>query len=196
MDYYSTFLFVLVTSITPGPNNLSSFVFSASLGFKKTLNYVLGIVTGVIFVLILSGLLIHQISFYFENIASVLKWFAAAYIIYLAYKSLTMNVAKNTETPKAPSFINGLLLQLINPKGLMFALTLFSTFLLGIITKPIHVVFAALLVSCVTISCVSLWSFAGGFLMEHLKNKRILNIVRISLALLLVFFAISIIINT
>lgn len=193
MGINSILLFVLITSVTPGPNNLSSFIFSAALGYRKTLNYMLGIMTGTCLILLLSGILIELFIQYIENIEFILKWLAAAFIIYLAYKSLTLTVSRKVEISQSPSFISGLMLQLVNPKAIFYGITIYSSFLNGIISDHIQILISAILLSVVTFSMVSLWAFTGSAMMKLLRNDFILNIFGIFMAFILLFYAIRII---
>ncbi|KUK85720.1 MAG: Lysine exporter protein (LYSE/YGGA) [candidate division TA06 bacterium 34_109] len=55
IDFDVLIPFVLITTFTPGPNNLSSASMSINFGIKKTMNYIYGIVTGFFLLLLLCG---------------------------------------------------------------------------------------------------------------------------------------------
>jgi len=54
-------IFALVSSITPGPNNLMLMNSGAAFGIKKTIPHLLGVVFGFILMVMLVGLGIMQI---------------------------------------------------------------------------------------------------------------------------------------
>ena len=193
MEYYSTFLFVMITSITPGPNNISAFNFSLGQGYLRTLNYIFGIATGTCLVLFLSGLLIGTITGFLKEMEVYLRYIAAFYIVYLAYKSLKLNVSIDNQQPKSPSFLNGFVLQLVNPKAIFYAITLYSSFLALVTENHFSLGVSAIVLSMVTFLTVSLWAVSGSLLLRFLKNKKVIRAVGVGMALILVAFAINII---
>ena len=75
--------YVVATTFTPGPNNLSATSAGLKLGFTRALPHLAGIATGFFIVMLASG------SFNFvlrNNIAQVstwLKWIGFAYMLWL-----------------------------------------------------------------------------------------------------------------
>ncbi len=47
--------YVFVVTFTPGPNNIMSMVNASQYGYKKTLNFIFGVLTGFILIMILSS---------------------------------------------------------------------------------------------------------------------------------------------
>ena len=58
-------LFALVSSITPGPNNLMLMSSGANFGFKRTTPHLLGVTLGFMLMLVLVGLGIMQLCVLF-----------------------------------------------------------------------------------------------------------------------------------
>ena len=80
--------FVVITTFTPGPNNISSTSMGVLYGYKRTLNYLLGIATGFFFVMLLCGLVSTTLLSVFPAFEKVLRLIGAAYIIWLAVETL------------------------------------------------------------------------------------------------------------
>ena len=78
--------FALVSSITPGPNNLMLMASGANFGVKKTLPHMFGVAFGFCFMLFLVGLGIIQLFDAYPASYEVLKWFSVIYLTYLAIK--------------------------------------------------------------------------------------------------------------
>ena len=87
-------LFALVSSITPGPNNLMLMSSGANFGFKRTTPHLLGVTLGFMLMLVLVGLGIMQLFDLFPPSYLILKVFCIAYLLYLAFKIATSNAHK------------------------------------------------------------------------------------------------------
>ncbi|MEO9965982.1 MAG: LysE family translocator [Reichenbachiella sp.] len=183
--------FVLITSITPGPNNISSASMGMLLGYGKTLNYLLGISTGFFLLMLGCSLLSTSLLLHLPSAQRYLKYIGAAYIIWLAYRALSASYT-NESSHHLASFSKGLILQVVNPKGLVYGLTIFTTFLAGVngdytILLP-WMVFLAL----VCFGCVSVWALFGAAIQRYMKNQKIKLAINVILSLALVFTALDI----
>lgn len=107
--------FVLITSFTPGPNNISSASMGVLHGYKKSLNYLGGISCGFFFVMLVSGLVSTTLLAVFPPFESVLRIVGAGYILYLAYGILKASYTFEERDIRPLGFANGLMLQLVNP---------------------------------------------------------------------------------
>ncbi len=123
-------LFCMVTTLTPGPNNILLAHSGAHFGIKKTLPHVLGIRFGmtVLHLTILVGL--GELFTAWPDLQQLLSLLACAYIIYIAIK-IAANKTPGTGTKGNPmSFFQAASFQLINPKSWAMLLTASSVFTL------------------------------------------------------------------
>ncbi|WP_310735035.1 LysE family translocator [Pseudoalteromonas sp. MT33b] len=90
-------LFALVSSITPGPNNLILMSSGANFGFKRTTPHMFGVTLGFMLMLFLVGLGIMQLFDLFPLSYLILKVFCVVYLLYLAYKIATSNGQQHTK---------------------------------------------------------------------------------------------------
>ena len=168
----SAFLsYVLVMTFTPGPNNITCMAKSSMYGYKKTLTFILGICTGYFFVLIISS----YFNLILFNIIPKIKIFmgilGAVYMLYLAIKILKSrentndNNAMDSKINKngINSFFTGIVLQFINPKGIIFALTISSSFILPYYNSNSSIFLFALLLICIGFISLSSWALFGSF---------------------------------
>ena len=88
-------LFALITSITPGPNNLMLMASGANFGFARTVPHMMGITLGFMVMLLLVGFGLIRVFDAFPVIYSVLKILSLIYLIYLAYKIATAAPVQN-----------------------------------------------------------------------------------------------------
>ncbi len=77
--------FVIITTYTPGPNNISSASMGVLYGYKRTLPYLFGIILGFFVVLSLCGLLSGFLREKIPAFEQVLRIVGALYILWLAW---------------------------------------------------------------------------------------------------------------
>ena len=183
--------FVLVATFTPGPSNISSASMGVLHGYKKTLNYLVGLATGVFIMLLLSGLISTSLLSLFPAVESILRFAGAAYILYLAFGILKASYTFNETDQKPMGFVQGLLLNLLNPKLVVYGLTLFSAFLAPITGNIALLILAVGLLSAVAFCATSTWALFGMVIKTHLHQPRVKAMVNIILSLLLIYTAIK-----
>ncbi|MFO7848333.1 MAG: LysE family transporter, partial [Spirochaetia bacterium] len=76
--------YVFVTTFTPGPNNVSSASMGTNYGYRKTLRYIFGILSGFSMIMLLSGLVTESLIRFLPRLESVLRVLGALYMVYLA----------------------------------------------------------------------------------------------------------------
>jgi len=87
--------------------------------------------------------------------------------------------------------VHGFLLQILNPKLLIYAFTLFSAFL-ATMTKSITILLVvAALLALVAFCATSTWALFGTAIKTQLREPRLKTVINILLSLSLVYTAIS-----
>lgn len=184
--------YVLISTFTPGPSNISSASVAVLHGYKNTLNYQGGLAAGVFLVMLLSGWVSAALLGIFPVLEPVLRYIGAAYILYLAYGILKASYAFTDQNAARPlRFGNGLLLQVLNPKLIVYAFTLFSAFLAPLTGKVVLLALAAAVLAVISFSATSMWAIFGTTIKTYLHNPRLKTIVNILLSLSLVYAAVS-----
>ncbi len=194
LDLLPFFTFITVTTFTPGPNNVSSASMGLNFGYRKSLPYLFGILFGVAAVTFACGLISGPVLTAIPSVSRWLRWLGAAYILWLAWGTLRADwaIGGTNIAPRLMGFPQGVLLQLLNPKLFVFAVSLFATFLQPLAGKPLPLLILVLLLSVVDFSSISLWSLSGAALNRHIGNSMVRKAVNASLALLLVYTAVAI----
>ena len=99
--------FVVVTTFTPGPNNISSASMGVTYGYKKTFSYLMGISSGFFVVMMacayLSGALLNLLP----SAERYLRWVGACYILWLAISILHSNPSTPEPERTAKAFTKG-----------------------------------------------------------------------------------------
>jgi len=122
----------LLASASPGPATLAIAGTSMASGRVAGLMLAAGITTGSLFwsaaAALGLGTAMHANSWVFE----ALRYFGAAYLIFLAYRSARSAVSGKTISPRSETgsktalFTKGLLLHITNPKAILFFGALYS----------------------------------------------------------------------
>ncbi len=190
-NLFALLSFVLITTFTPGPNNISAASLGVVHGYKDTLNYQAGMAAGVWVMMILAAWVSASLLRYFPAIEPVLRWIGAAYILYLAFSILKASYAFDGGELKPLGFGRGFMLQLLNPKLVAYGLTLFATFLAPITSSLALLALAAALLAVTAFCATSTWALFGAAIKVYLRQPRVKTIVNILLALLLAYTAIE-----
>jgi len=183
--------YVLITSFTPGPSNISSASIGALHGYRNTLVYRVGLSAGVFLAMLLSGLISATLLGIFPVLEPVLRYVGGAYILYLAFGMLKASYTFTAENAKPLGFMHGVMLNLLNPKLIVYAFTLFSAFLAPVRGNAALLALAAALQTVVCFSAASTWALFGTAIKTYLHEPRLKLAVNILLSLSLVYAAIE-----
>ncbi len=196
-------LYIFVVSFTPGPNNIISMVNASKYGFKKSLEFSAGVFAGFFVIMILSSYFNLLFFNLIPKIAIFMQIFGSLFMLYLAYKIMhstkkeDQNQAtfKNnetiveTETKEINLFVTGVTLQFVNPKAILYAVTVVSNFIIPYYKSNIALILFSLFLSFVCILSTGSWALFGSLFNKFLSNyEKQFNIV---MGLLLVYTAIS-----
>ncbi len=192
IDWAPFFAFFLSTTLSPGPNNIASAGNGLQYGYKKTLPFLSGIVCGILITMLAIALVSSAISHYIPQFQLYLKIIGGTYILWLAYRSLraTYQFEKNEQPPL--TFINGFLLQFVNPKLIFFGLTLFTGFLQPLTGSMGYLFTAAVALSGWSFLATSIWAGAGSVIFNYFDNPTVKRIFNLVIAAMLVYAALNI----
>jgi threonine/homoserine/homoserine lactone efflux protein len=120
--------FSFVMSISPGPVNMVILSSGASYGVRQTFPFVSGATLGFTLLLLCIGLGLYEVVQLFPDFLRYLALAGAAFIIYLGYLIASSAPKLSIEKQKRPTFIQGFLLQWLNPKAWMACMSGVSLF--------------------------------------------------------------------
>src|SRR5829696_7103366 len=103
-DFLPALSFILISTFTPGPNNISSATMGALHGFRNTVNYLLGIMVGFLLVMFICAVGSSWVLHLFPGIEALLRYIGAAYTLYLAYGVLKASYSFEGESAKPLGF--------------------------------------------------------------------------------------------
>lgn len=185
LDFLSALiLFALVSSGTPGPNNLMLMASGANYGFARSLPHMLGISVGFSGMIVLVGAGLLQVFDTYPITALLLKTVSVVYLSYLAWKIATAAPIKKESRHGTPmTFLQAAAFQWINPKAWAMALTALSVYA----PSQTLVAFAlvALVFGLVNLPAIAIWTLMGQQMARVLTNPLRLQIFNWSMAGLL-----------
>ena len=170
-DLIALILFCSAAAFSPGPNNFMASYSAFNFGLKKTLPIIYGVTFGF-------PLLIFSINFglsiifkRYPEIQKIITIAGTLFLIYMAYKIATTKNSENKEIKNPATFINIVLFQFINPKAVICAAFMTSTFISqeNFVKDSIIVIAVAIIISFLSI--VS-WSLLGKYITIGESEKR------------------------
>lgn len=195
IDLIPLISFVIVTTFTPGPNNISSASMGVIYGYKKAFNYLVGIASGFFIVMIACAYLSSVLLTVIPLAERYLRWIGACYILWLAIGTLRSSYSFSETDQVAKAFTKGFILQLFNPKVAVYGLILYSTFLAPISNRLDYLSLSALVFAFTAFVATSTWALFGAAIKKKLKNSSFKKIVNISLSILLIYTAIELLVG-
>ncbi len=180
--------FAIITSITPGPNNLMVMASGANFGVRRTLPHMAGVLLGFNFMIWMVGAGLIGVLEAIPASFVVLKILSAGFLLFLAWK--IANAAAPGEDPKAVAgkpltFFQAAAFQWVNPKA--WALSLAAV---GAYASDAHPVLSLAAVAVIFLAAgvpsVGTWLLLGTQLRRFLTNGARLRIFNWTCAALLV----------
>lgn len=187
MDGLPGFLLAaLALAGSPGPATLSLAAAGAAFGTRRVAGYFLGILIGMVGVMAIVASGMVGLLLALPGVAPVVTAVAAIYFVWLAWRIATAPpLAEDAGERRPPSFVGGLGLSLINPKGYAAMAALFSGFVLLRGQVALDVAFKTgvltLLIAAVNVA----WVGAGALLTRFFRDPRTNRIVNVTFAVLL-----------
>ena len=186
MLIFSLAVFFLI--ITPGPGVLSTAGVGAAYGLKPGIKYIFGLFLGtnLVALIVVSGL--ATVIFSFPYVRTILLFLSSSYIIYLAIRiGFYGSDIRFLKSHLAPGVLQGVILQLINPKAYVVNLAFYSGFGFYPTNFIIEVLLKLLISNLIWIPIHFLWLYAGVLFYELPMNRSSKFVVRIIMSLSLIF---------
>jgi len=184
--FLALLVYALVTSITPGPNNLMLLASGVNFGIVRTIPHMLGISIGFFVLLLAVGFGLGAVLTAVPALHTALKVAGAAYLLYLAWKIATSRSLGNKgEAEVRPMrFIDAAAFQWVNPKAWVMAITAMAVY-----ANAGHPFISVMLISAaftiVNLPSVSIWAGFGTALRGFLSDPARLKWFNIAMGVLL-----------
>lgn len=177
--------FAVVSSVTPGPNNLMLMTSGANFGFRRTIPHMAGISVGFGVMLILVGIGLARVFEMWPVTLLMLKIASISYLLFLAWKITRAGTPGKGETSGKPfTFLQAAAFQWVNPKAWAMALSAISLYADS--SSLMSIALVALVFMLINFPNVSMWALIGTKVQAFLSSPRRLGIFNWSMAVLLV----------
>lgn len=169
LEVFLTYLpYALISTFTPGPNNLMSLYSVSSGGWRKGGRVILGILAGFSSVMIMVIAFCNELANYAPEVVKHLKYVGAAYILWLAFHIAMSRPSGSSE--RSLSFRSGLILALSNVKVILYLITIFTAYVIpsgaGFAEMLAH---GAIIIAITAVSWCT-WGTAGSIMQRFLAR--------------------------
>ncbi|WP_413373043.1 LysE family translocator [Paenibacillus taichungensis] len=189
MNLTSFFIYCIVVTFTPGPSNIVILTSVGQVGPRKTMEYVWGATVAFGLLLAASALLNHLLAEVLPGILHVMQIVGSVYMIYLAYQVYKMG-STETASKQVTGFLNGLIMQFVNPKVVLFTFTVIPSYVLPYYDSTMSTFLFVIIITIIGFLAYSSWVVFGSvfrtLLNRHQKAASIL------MALFLLYSAIMV----
>ena len=179
-------IFIIVVAFSPGPNNFLASYSGFNFGIKKTAPLIFGVTFGfpILLIAVNSGLMI--VFKQFEMFQEIITILGSIFLVYLSYKIATTGKTKVKDIKNPAKFLNMLIFQFINPKAVIVAIIMVSTFISqkeNFLRDTLIVVSFSIFFSFLSISS---WTLLGKFLQRFANNEKFLRVYNYVMSFLLI----------
>lgn len=191
-----------VLAVAPGPDNLFVLLQSAMYGAKAGIFVTLGLCVGVLIQTLMAAFGVAAVVAASPTLLLIVQLAGAAYLLYLAWGAWRAPVGNEDEEsaakyPKLTHFQlwrRGILMNITNPKVLIFFLAFFPQFIIKGSTETqvmIQMLIMGLtfLVCTLVVFCTVAW--CAGTLADRLRNPKVQTILNKTSAVIFIILAVS-----
>lgn len=189
-------LYAISVMWTPGPVNTVMLNTGIRQGAKKTLPFLGGVFLAMALLVIIYGFFGKILADYISMIIFYVSLIGSGYMFYLAYKLITSRVSLNSDAQFDLKFQQGFLMQFFNPKGTLCALPIATIYLPALNPNWLSIIGIGFLVSAIGgIGVFTIYALTGSLLKQLIKKPIIFQIINYIMAALLIYLAITLIID-
>lgn len=184
-------LFSLVTSITPGPNNMMLMTSGLNHGARRSLPHLFGIAVGFPAMLAAVGLGLGAAFRLYPLLHEAIRVVGSVYMLFLAWKIANAGNPEAGESLAAPfTFLQAAAFQWVNPKAWVIAVSAIALY-----TVPDSMAADLTALVLVYAACggasMAVWLFLGVGLRRFISDARRLRLFNVTMAVLLVLSVLS-----
>jgi len=179
-------LFALVSSITPGPNNLMLAASGLTFGFRRSVPHMLGVTGGFMAMLVAVGCGLGTLFLRWPPAHAALQAAGSLYLLWLAWRIARAGpVAGGAAAGRPFTFLQAAAFQWVNPKAWVMAVGVVAAY-----TPPAgfyaNLAVAALICGAVNLPSIGVWTACGSALRQALRRPAAVRAFNLAMALLLV----------
>ena len=177
MDIASFIVYCIIVTFTPGPANIVILSTAHHYGPKKAMAFTYGSTLALGALLCMSAALNAWLVAFIPKILTGMQIVGTLYMVCLAYKIYQSDASESADS-KTGTFASGFLMQFLNPKVVLFALTVIPGFILPNYSDELSVSLSVIAITCIGFLALVTWALFGAILKRLMRNHtRIVNII-------------------
>ncbi len=168
-------LFAFVGAVSPGPVNVMATYAGAQFGWRKASIHVLGASVAYVLVVFICGVALGEMSQGIPLLVPVMRWVGSLYLLYLAVRILLtkdLGLNSNPQMAMKALFVQGSLIQLLNPKAWIFASSGVSLYVLNQVNTHSALGWLCSLSLVICFIGVGVWAVLGQSVAQWLNSPR------------------------
>ncbi|MEH6547515.1 MAG: LysE family translocator [Sneathiella sp.] len=170
---------------SPGPVNMALMASGASFGYRRSLPFLVGSISGFLLVCLAVALGLGSLFITFPTLQIVFLFASVLYIIYLAYKVATANPHVEDRSSH-PGYLAGVILHPLNPKAWVTIIAAYSQFVSPSASYVGQIATIMIIFAAVSFPLNSIWCYGGNVLRRLVKSTKALRVINVTLAILMV----------
>lgn len=179
--------FMVAAAFTPGPNNIMLAASGANFGFIRTVPHFIGVTIGFLALMLVVGLGLGVLFEQLPILQQIFRVAALAFILYLAWRIANSGRSQDQKSRSRPlNFWEASSFQLINPKGVVMAITVNASFISPDADYTVQFIVLVLAFTIITLLSVMTWAGFGLIIGRWINTDRRQNIFNIIMAGLLI----------
>ncbi|WP_199153296.1 LysE family translocator [Chromobacterium sp. ASV23] len=190
MNLVALVTYLLVMSITPGPNNLVLASSGVNFGFSRTLPSLLGMTLGLSLQIGILTVFLGEVMATMASLQLYLALAGCGYLLWLSWGMARSGSAKRVEAGARPmGFWGGMLFNWLNPKVWLMGFNMVMVFLPAQM-NPWHAAALFVLITFLTsLPCIAVWAGSGVAIRRFLDSPGRLRLFNCAMAALLALTA-------
>ncbi|HWY61979.1 MAG TPA: LysE family translocator [Rhizomicrobium sp.] len=184
------FSFALISSITPGPNNIMLATSGVNFGIRRTIPHMAGISAGLLLIMIACGLGLGTIVSAYPPVRRALMILGIVYTLWLSWKIASAGSLGGGDLPHPLRFPGAFAFQWINVKLWLMTITLAALYV-----RPGHTLadtaLVTVILAMINVPAMLLWAGFGAGLRNLLQDPRRIRVFNLVMGLLLAATAIA-----
>ena len=178
--------FAVVSTVTPGPNNILLWASGATFGLRRTLPHVFGTAIGIGAMALVAAVAAGAILTAVPQLETAMKLGGSLYLLWLAGQIVRAGALERTDVARPFGLVSAAAFQVVNPKAWIFALGAMTTFRPVELPIVVGSALVAITMMLIVVPTAALWAGAGETLSRFISTPRARRIVSLILAGLLV----------
>ena len=192
-------MFMFVSSITPGPNNLMLLSSGIRFGFNRTVPHMLGITGGMVLLLLIAYAGVGALMLASPGLDKLLTLACCLYLLWLATALLkngepapdargaaAADAGQDAARARPMRAYEAALFQFVNPKAWAMAVAACAIAEKFPLSTPARLALMLLISAAINLPCVSVWALFGKTMRQHLRTARVRQAFNVVMAALVV----------